>query len=841
MRKGFIKAIVLICVMGVTVLVMMGITRPSSMDVTSEMMPATLPLVYMKPEGIQVNELYGYRGEMDIRTMRDTITPLSEELSLPVAVKAYDNAVGNISYKVRTLEEGRLIEDGEVADVSAENGELAFTLRFQNILEKNQEYMLMLTLVCNEEPINYYTRVCWMEDCYMKESLDFALDFHEQTFQEAQADSLATYLEPDGLEDNSTLQKVTIHSSLKQVCWADFKGERLEIPVPSIKEMGSYFNSIVLKYVLTAAGENGEVEYYNVEEYYRLRYNSENNRMYLLNYERTMNQIFRGENALVGKEGLTLGIRSDEVEYKTDEKGETLAFVQEGELWGYHKGSRRFSRIFSFRSQEGISARDNNDSHQIEVMKVDEKGDIDFAVYGYMNRGSHEGQTGISVFHYDHTGNAIEEALFIPSDKSYQMLKADWGNLFYLSSQQTFYLLAGNEVYGIALESGKVRKLVEGLRPDSYAVSEEGRFLAWQDGAQDGKANTLKAMDLEGEKERLIEGGKAEYLKPIGFVESDFVYGAARTEDVDKDAAGNDRFPMYKVIIQDKNANVVKEYQKDGYYVTKAYVDRDAIFLNREVKVAGSYQAADQDTIKSQQLEAQAVTVESVQTAQKQKQVQLAFDGGGEEDNRKSRVLVPREIVQDKPCTVELEAGEAEGSYYVYSAGKIVLSTPSITEAIASADENKGVAIGQGQKCIWSRGRKGNQPAIGAESLDTAELGEDSLVRCLSYLLNAKGISLDVQGLLAQGETPRQILEETFSTEKVMDLTGCTVEQVLYFVSLGTSVLAMVDQEAVLIVGYDEHNTILYDPAVNSTRRMGLQDSHTLFAAAGNVFLGYME
>ena len=59
MRKGFIKAIVLICVMGVTVLVMMGITRPSSMDVTSEMMPATLPLVYMKPEGIQVNELYG--------------------------------------------------------------------------------------------------------------------------------------------------------------------------------------------------------------------------------------------------------------------------------------------------------------------------------------------------------------------------------------------------------------------------------------------------------------------------------------------------------------------------------------------------------------------------------------------------------------------------------------------------------------------------------------------------------------------------------------------------------------------------------------------------------------
>ena len=74
-----------------------------------------------------------------------------------------------------------------------------------------------------------------------------------------------------------------------------------------------------------------------------------------------------------------------------------------------------------------------------------------------------------------------------------------------------------------------------------------------------------------------------------------------------------------------------------------------------------------------------------------------------------------------------------------------------------------------------------------------------------------------------------------------MDLTGCTVEQVLYYVSLGTPVLAMVNQDALLIVGFDEHNTILYDPVINQVKRMGLQDSNDLFHAAGNVFLGYME
>lgn len=45
---------------------------------------------------------------------------------------------------------------------------------------------------------------------------------------------------------------------------------------------------------MTATGDNGELEYYNVEEYYRVRYT--NDRMYLLNFERTMDEIFRAEN-----------------------------------------------------------------------------------------------------------------------------------------------------------------------------------------------------------------------------------------------------------------------------------------------------------------------------------------------------------------------------------------------------------------------------------------------------------------------------------------------------------------------------------------------------------------
>ena len=106
---------------------------------------------------------------------------------------------------------------------------------------------------------------------------------------------------------------------------------------------------------------------------------------------------------------------------------------------------------------------------------------------------------------------------------------------------------------------------------------------------------------------------------------------------------------------------------------------------------------------------------------------------------------------------------------------------------------------------------------------------------------------LGKQGILTEEETKalvtavKQILQEALENRQVIDLSGCSVSQVLYYVNLGTPVFAMVGDQAVLIIGYDEHNTILYQPMENSARKMGLQDSEAFFAGAGNVFLGYLE
>jgi len=76
----------------------------------------------------------------------------------------------------------------------------------------------------------------------------------------------------------------------------------------------------------------------------------------------------------------------------------------------------------------------------------------------------------------------------------------------------------------------------------------------------------------------------------------------------------------------------------------------------------------------------------------------------------------------------------------------------------------------------------------------------------------------------------------------VMNLTGCTLEEVLYQVSAQRPVIVSLgDAGNRVIVGYDAYNTLLYNPADQTTSYMGINDSTAAFEAAGNVFISYIE
>ncbi len=293
MKKGLMKAAVLTAVFIITLLVCSRITNQNQLDLTTEMESATLPVIVLFDGKEQINELHGYKTQMCATGMRDTITPLSSSKEIPLQIRTCGYRIDGISYEIRSIDGERLVSDGNITAFEEKDEQIRTSIPVQNLLEKSREYILTLKIKQDEDICYYYTRIADAQDCYVAQSVRFAKQINELTFSE-NPDELSTYWEPNITGDNSTLHKVTINSSLMQANWAEFPCDRLTAPVPSVKEMNSSYNVIVLYYTVTSKGENGQMDYYNVEEYYRIRYTSE--RMYLLNFERTMNQIFSGEN-----------------------------------------------------------------------------------------------------------------------------------------------------------------------------------------------------------------------------------------------------------------------------------------------------------------------------------------------------------------------------------------------------------------------------------------------------------------------------------------------------------------------------------------------------------------
>ena len=84
--------------------------------------------------------------------------------------------------------------------------------------------------------------------------------------------------------------------------------------------------------------------------------------------------------------------------------------------------------------------------------------------------------------------------------------------------------------------------------------------------------------------------------------------------------------------------------------------------------------------------------------------------------------------------------------------------------------------------------------------------------------------------------------KEPQKTGTVIDLSGCSLDSVLYEISAQRPVIAKTGADtSVVIVGYDEYNTWLYDPVKKETYPYGMNDSTDLFQKAGNVFITYIE
>ena len=840
MKKTIIRIAVCVVVFLASALIIGSIMNQGHNNMTMEMAPATLPMITMESGGVACNELHGNTVEMDVAYQKDCITLLGEGRQANFTVDTFGREITGISTEVRSIDGSRLIENSEVTGWKANGKSFSVSLTLKDLIDTNTQYSLTLILELEgEQKVYYYTTILWNDDVHISEILEFATDFHGKLYDKEVAKELTKYLEPNSkLTDNGTFHKVNIHSSFQQITWGSLEPVQEDAASIRLTQISGNVASLLMDFVVST-GEGKNKIYYNVEEYYRVRYTSE--RMYLLDYERTMTQI-PDTTRMYANDKILLGITDENVDMMESADGNTVVFSDMGQLLSYNAATNGLTVIFSFYDKDNADRRTLYDNHGIKILDVDEGGNVKFAVYGYMNRGRHEGETGIQIISYDNSLNTIEEEVYIPYSKSYAVLKDEMEQLLYRNRQQHVYFFLENGVYDVDLENRSAEQLVSIRQDDSLQVSENHEIIVWQEGDDINHSNQLNVRNLNTGEQTVIRAEDGEAIRPLGFMGEDIIYGVARESDIRTENSGQIFYPMYKVCISNSSGDNLKEYGQDGIYIVDCAIEGNQITLSRiQRSENGSYQEILDDQIMNN-VEVEPgqnkVVTADIDIYERYVQIQTKTTI----DTKTIKVLNPKEVVFEGGRELTLDAVSEVSRYYVYNAYGVqgIYSAPG--KAVKEAYDSAGVVANDRGITVWLKGNRVSRNQIMAIKEESVTDQKNSLTVCLDNILRHAGITRNTEYDLAQGKTAIQILEENMTGVQVLDLSGCSLDAVLYYVNQDIPVLAILeDGEAVLVTGFNEFNVVIMEPSTGKLYKKGMNDATTWFAENGNHFISYMK
>lgn len=844
MKRAIIKGILLGAIFAAALMILSTVMNQGNTDMTTEMGEATYPVLSMSVGAYRVGSLHGYAQAMDCAYLRDNLQPVGEDRRISVRMDTYGRKIEEIAFEVRSLDGERLVESTPVKDYEKKEDEITFEIILKDLIENNTEYMLVFLVTPQESAtIRYYSRIILSDSLHINEKLAYVMDFHNRTFDKEAAAELTKYLESNAEGDNTTFHKVTIHSSFNQVTWGDLKVTEAAEPVMTVKELTEQTGSFTLEY-LAAVREDSGTNLYRVNEYYRIRYTPD--RMYLLDYERTMEQVFDEEAQVYVNDKIVLGITGDEVTIRESDGGNVFAFTVADKLYSYNVTDNKLARLFSFYGNtEGLKdLRSAYNRHDIRVLSVDEAGNIHFLVYGYMNRGRHEGCVGVAVYAYNSVSNTVEELTYIPYDRSYELLKTDIDKLSYLSRTGSYYFMLDGSVYAVNMRTASVQTLVTGLKEGSYHVSESNQMLVWQEGDDIYAAKDLILMNLNTQSQTRIPAGAGEYISVVGFMNEDLIYGLARKRDIRENRTGIITFPMYCLKIQSEDGDVLKKYQKEGVYVVDSEIMENQITLSRVAydEESESYTPTTQDQImNTEEVKKGSNALDFVVTETYETICQISVKN--EIDSKTLVHLTPKEILFEGSRSVgELETGVTEEKFYVYAKDGIENIYVNPGKAVDLAYRRAGVVVDDDGDYIWRRETRSSRNQIMAITEDVATETKSSLAVCLDTILKFEGMSRNTQRRLNQGDTVFTILESDLQNCTILDLSGCSLDAVLYYVNKDIPVLATLeDGNAVLITGFNELNIVVMDPVAGTLEKRGMNDSTEWLSENGNQFIAYIR
>ena len=640
-----------------------------------------------------IGQIDGYVMEMDEQYVRDTIIPIAPSRQVPMEIITNGNDIKSITYDIESTTDNRLIDSGTVDDWSEKDGKISFKYEASAIMDPGTEYFLKIGMETeHHEEIFYYTRAMVTDQEFVTNQIKFAKNFSDRTFNESEAVKLATYLEPDLNLANDNMGQVTIKSNYGMLTWKNLQPEKIgktqiiakEFCIKDSGEAGTY----TMYYQIKAKNAQKVEETYNVAETITVWTCA--GKQYVLAYDREINQVWKASKDNVGNAFIDLGIQNNTtVEHVESNNQQYIAYEINGDVYVMDVLKKQIKCAYKLEAESAAQL----DKTRAKVIKVDDKGNANYMIYGYSPSDNHKGKSGISIMEYNNEKNESVEEAFIPCFVPAGALEKQLSRLCYVGDG-ALYIMLENTVYFANLKTKEWGTLVPNLAQGACVISDDGTTIAYNTSGKDYDSDSITIVDLTNGKKSTIEATEGMALKVCGYTGTNLVYG----EGEDSPSKKYTFFPMSRLKIVDKELKEIVSYEKNGIDISGVEITDTIINIKRWKKG----KAIEDDQLLRNTEEKTAVASSSYYNDDvKQKELALTFT-----NNLDSRTELtigePAKVTFDSRIEVVSKFEKSSDTkYYVYGYGKLQAILTDKNQAINAARDHYGLVTNENGHRIW--------------------------------------------------------------------------------------------------------------------------------------------
>ena len=205
-------------------------------------------------------------------------------------------------------------------------------------------------------------------------------------------------------------------------------------------------------------------------------------------------------------------------------------------------------------------------------------------------------------------------------------------------------------------------------------------------------------------------------------------------------------------------------------------------------------------------------------------------------------LLTPEQTIYEG--NKELYLGDSlseKNHYYVYYKGKLQRIYTKESMAVNLANSNYGTVLNDAGCYVWYRANRDLRNQIMALSFDAVSTEEKNRTAwCMDRMMEYEGVVRNSEYLLSKGDTVLSVLKDGLEGKNVLDLTGCSLDSILYYVNRDIPVLALTNSDkAYLIIGFNQLAIVVLDPD-NNWYKIGINEAEKMFENEGNQFITYV-